>query len=295
MKKVFNRLISLAVGMAMTATMLGAAFIVEAAATTPGSDNTTDAYELFLGRENRIVEIINELGGDATAESLEYNINFLKDNYDLVSALDDADVRLVDWYIEDMTCALEGQNFPSSAVKPSTRAYSATNAVTYANTYYSSYNSAYPDWTTYGGDCANFVSQCLKAGGKAYNVAQTAVTAAKAADWANWYSYGSALNTTNVSSTHRGANAFRNYWQSKVSYNTYTSVSTAAYNYGSVGDAISLLTTNDSGAIVAYHTLFIIGKSNNDFTIAAHTSDTNTKKLSAYAGLNSGFIIYKMA
>ncbi|MBW9158994.1 amidase domain-containing protein [Clostridium sp. FP2] len=36
------------------------------------------------------------------------------------------------------------------------------NAVkNYIDTNYNTFNSSYPNWTSSGGDCANFVSQCL--------------------------------------------------------------------------------------------------------------------------------------
>lgn len=44
-------------------------------------------------------------------------------------------------------------------------AYSYTDAVAYAKKYWSSYNSNYTNYNSLGGDCANFVSQCLYAGG----------------------------------------------------------------------------------------------------------------------------------
>lgn len=43
--------------------------------------------------------------------------------------------------------------------------YNGAAAAAYADKYWSSYNSAYPSFATSGGDCANFVSQALSAGG----------------------------------------------------------------------------------------------------------------------------------
>lgn len=43
--------------------------------------------------------------------------------------------------------------------------YSYKDAVAYADKYAMSYNPAYPNYNSIGGDCANFVSQCLYAGG----------------------------------------------------------------------------------------------------------------------------------
>ena len=43
--------------------------------------------------------------------------------------------------------------------------YSAKKAVAYANKYCDKRNKEYHDYSNEGGDCANFVSQCLIAGG----------------------------------------------------------------------------------------------------------------------------------
>ena len=43
--------------------------------------------------------------------------------------------------------------------------YNASAAVDYARQYWNNYNSAYTNYNSVGGDCANFVSQCLYAGG----------------------------------------------------------------------------------------------------------------------------------
>jgi cell wall-associated NlpC family hydrolase len=43
--------------------------------------------------------------------------------------------------------------------------YNRAAAVQYADTYWNNYNSAYPSFATKGGDCTNFVSQALYAGG----------------------------------------------------------------------------------------------------------------------------------
>ena len=44
-------------------------------------------------------------------------------------------------------------------------AYNGSAAAQYADQYANSYNPAYPSFANSGGDCANFVSQALKAGG----------------------------------------------------------------------------------------------------------------------------------
>ena len=46
-----------------------------------------------------------------------------------------------------------------------TLTYNAGSAVSYAKKYCSNYNRSYNSYKGRGGDCANFVCQCLKAGG----------------------------------------------------------------------------------------------------------------------------------
>ena len=44
--------------------------------------------------------------------------------------------------------------------------YNPSKAISYARQYCKNYNSKYKNYAPYGGDCANFVSQCLIAGGQ---------------------------------------------------------------------------------------------------------------------------------
>ena len=46
-----------------------------------------------------------------------------------------------------------------------TLCYNANNAISYARRYCGNYNPSYANYRNMGGDCANFVSQCLIAGG----------------------------------------------------------------------------------------------------------------------------------
>src|SRR4029077_8844343 len=54
---------------------------------------------------------------------------------------------------------------PSSASAAS--GYSGAAAAAYADTYWQNYNPAWPSFANSGGDCTNFVSQALYAGGLA--------------------------------------------------------------------------------------------------------------------------------
>ncbi len=253
------------------------------------------AYQNMMERETYIVELISSHSGTETSTvEWEYNLNYLQSHYDEIMSLEGVNSLYVDLYIEDYEIVLATQDMPAAQineVRTHASSYSASDAVAYAEEYYDTpYNSAYPDWTSYGGDCANFISQCLYAGGK--SMKGTPGTSAAAQDWSNWFSTGSSCDTKNVSSTWRGANAFKSYWQSNASsYSTFTSVNANAYSYGFKGDAVSLLNSNGS----AYHTLIIVGydSTNRDFIVAAHTSNTKTAHLSDYSPAG-GFIIYNM-
>lgn len=202
-------------------------------------DNSDEAYENMITRENYIVDLISRYSGQETSrEEWENNLQYLKSHYDEIIALENINRIYVDLYIEDYEIVEATKNMPESQIneiRTRSSSYSYSDAVTYAKKYYSSYNSAYPDWTSYGGDCANFISQCLYAGGK--NMKGTPGTSDAAQNWENWFSKGSSCNTKNVSSTWRGANAFKSYWQGKASgYRNFSSVGSSSYSYGFTGD-----------------------------------------------------------
>lgn len=82
--------------------------------------------------------------------------------------------------------------------------YNRTTARNYLNSYTTSPNPAYFDYSSYGGDCTNFVSQMLKAGGMPMTSQKSNPTTA------DWYYYGS--NIPARTSTWTGAHYFRQYW-----------------------------------------------------------------------------------
>lgn len=114
---------------------------------------TSDAYEenLFLGRSP-----------DAPRSPWAVSMNTTRLNAGLrTQGVDPAD---------EGTPALKASAAapaePLMTAAAATRLYSWQKAVAYASKYWSSYNSAYPNYNPCGGDCANFVSQCLRAGGE---------------------------------------------------------------------------------------------------------------------------------
>ena len=243
------------------------------------------------------MNLIAEHSGRATSLSeWKFNLAYLQEQYEKIIAISGVKKLYVDQYIEDYKMVWDTEHRPTTYTNtehsyiPYAATYSKDNAIHYANVYCKNYNSNYPNWRSYGGDCANFVSQCLYAGGKLMH--GTPGTSTEAQNWNNWFSKGNVCNTKNVSSTWRGANAFKSYWQSHTNgYSKFSSVGVDSYYYGTKGDAVSLLNSNGR----AYHTLLIVGYdfNNRDFILASHTGDTIDAKLRNYAA-PGGFIIFKM-
>lgn len=255
--------------------------------------------------ENYIAKLINSQGERTNTSNWEFNLKYLQDNYDSLKSLSNFKKNYVDSYIEAYTIVQLTKDMPDEkantittlkyttdaaiSMRASTANYSYRDALSYAEKYYKSYNKNYPDWSSSGGDCANFVSQCLYAGGKAMR--GTPGSSSSADNFSNWFSSGTSQNTKNVSSTWRGADAFKWYWMDhSESYKKFTAVDSTSWNYGYTGDAVSLLNSNGR----AMHTMLITGYNNPDFILSAHTSSTNSASLKSKIKGYDSFIIYNM-
>lgn len=249
-----------------------------------------EAYEQMMEEETYIVDLINSMSDQQTTlDNWKYNLSFLQEHYTEIMALPDINVWFVNDYIDGYSVVLKNEGKPDEQINFSASgrsSYNASAAKSYALQYYKNYNPNYPDWGSEGGDCANFVSQCVHAGGKPMK--GTPGTSSAADDWSNWFSSGTSLNTKKVSSTWRGAAAFRGYWEDNASASKkFSSVGNSSFDFGYIGDAVSILNTRGR----AYHTLLIIDYDGKDFILAAHSGSTISKRLSSY---NSDFVIYHM-
>jgi len=256
--------------------------------------------EEYTQFEYYVVDLINEAGASTTIDDWEFNLNYLKDNYDEISSNEDINIDYIDFYIGEYESELNSTADPDEGANPisvNTRAYIYYNrsaAVSYALKYWDTFNSAYPNWTSSGGDCANFVSQCLYAGGEKM-VGSTGASNATVAT--NWFSSGTAQNTSNVSSSWRGANAFKNCFVTKAKYYKRfdsSSTKTTLSNYAKVGDAVSFYSTNASGSYIAKHTMIVVGFSSGDTILAGHTGPTKTTSLYTTLQGYDGCYIYSM-
>ena len=88
---------------------------------------------------------------------------------------------------------------------PSNSFYNRTNAAQYVYDYTGSFNPNYTNYTNYGGDCTNFVSQVLAAGGMPMTQSVSNPTTN------DWYYYGPNWGTQRTA-TWTDAHQFRYYW-----------------------------------------------------------------------------------
>lgn len=155
----------------------------------------------------------------------------------------------------------------------------------YAKKNYNSYVSAYPNLANNGGDCTNFVSQCMLASGIHFQN--------------DWYIYRKndtyPTPTTNAQmdvtweladpSPWISANQFSKYWRNNSSY-SYIKGSeivanpSLAYNLPiGYGDVIQYATVGSFGSIgYAEHTMYVTGTTNDSYLVTYHSLnrlDTN--------------------
>ncbi|MCR4932939.1 MAG: amidase domain-containing protein [Lachnospiraceae bacterium] len=164
--------------------------------------------------------------------------------------------------------------------------YSRLDAKNYALQYYNGTNSSYPNLRYLGGDCANFVSQCLHAGGKSMS--------------GSWYiykrnsSYPSPKTVKELNSSWTVADPSA--WISAKEFNNYWSSNSTTYTYSvqdykekhkdiykeniGIGDVVQLLKPV-LWWYEGYHTMIIVGFNgvDSDFIYAAHSRDTNNSSI----------------
>lgn len=244
------------------------------------------------GIEIYVDEILIDLADLSADTDSSEKYNWITQNPEKLSELNDNDRLIISCFVSEYEAGQLLAASASSKISSATSLdsdYDITAARSYASTYWSDYNSAYPDWSSYGGDCANFVSQCLYAGGKTM---VGSAGSSNATNQSNWFSYGTTASTSNVSSTWRGALAFGNYWSNKaLAYQEFTfDELEEAVAFAYRGDAIVFY--NDSGT--TGHVAFVYNYTTSDLVLAAHTTDTITSKLSDYESSFSYFRIFSM-
>lgn len=206
------------------------------------SHNVTpdEAAKAVEDEEDYIVNLINSLLDENNMTDLsnwEYNLQFLENNYDEIVNIEDVNIFYVDSYIEAYTFVKLSKDMPETSVEnendptitPFFSKSFSDKVKEYAKKYYKNPNKTdyvfFPDVNSSYYDCANFASQCIKYAGKSMEGSK-----GENEDFSKWFSYGNTFVEKNISSTWRGADAFKWYWSSKVNYDTFTSMNSDASN-----------------------------------------------------------------
>lgn len=159
---------------------------------------------------------------------------------------------------EDAQAAVQSMIISPAWVATKINNYNSYNRIAardYAYKYWSSYNPAYTSYKGNGGDCANFVSQCLHAGG----IPTDATWKADSVSWIR-------------------ASAVPSYMMNKgyATKTSYTNATAGSFAYTSSGAGHAVLVTINDGAKIAY---------------TAHTTDRKDAAFSS-TDLNGNYSFY---
>ena len=143
-----------------------------------------------------------------------------------------------------------------------TKNYNRENAVAYAKKFAFSQNPTFGNFAGIGGNCTNFVSQCIYAGGCVMNYTATF----------GWYY----ISLDDRSPSWTGVNFFYNFITENADVGPFGRV--AILDELEIGDVIQL-GRNDEGY---YHTLLVVGFDGEDTLVAAQTDNAFARPLSTY-------------
>ena len=148
--------------------------------------------------------------------------------------------------------------------------YKRENAVAYARKYAFSQNPRFGNFAGIGGNCTNFVSQSIYAGGCVMNYKPTF----------GWYY----ISLDERSPSWTGVDYFFNFITENAGIGPYGRVATS--DELELGDVIQL-GRNEEGY---YHTLLVVGYDGEDILVAAQTDNAYGRPLSTYEYDYSRFI-----
>ncbi|MBC2315324.1 DUF1175 family protein [Listeria booriae] len=155
--------------------------------------------------------------------------------------------------------------------------YNSKKAIDYAKKWYNKRNDNYRDFENNGGDCTNFVSQCIYNGGKPEKVLRPVPYATKKTTkyWYSQHVYTKVYSqrsykyykTIQVSTSWCNVSDFAAYWSQTQTVRSFTNVNSAV-SYARPGDVIQF---KKKGAERYYHSMLAIDKSNKTIYLAGHT------------------------
>ncbi len=234
-------------------------------------------------------------GNVALAENIASKsacITYNKDCAEISFVLSDAFLEQTLGEIRDKNIAKS--NAAISARKTDTfssRAYSSYAAVAYARQYAMSRNYNYPDYTDAGGDCTNFVSQCLHAGGISMNGSSSGSGTIDTVY--SWYCINNGngiLNMFAVTTSWMRAADFYTYMQEVgARYWILATSITQLHSNCAVGDIVQL---SDSISRSPYHSVIITKKDSQTSYYCGHSSNRYDEPITSMPS-NNCFTIFK--
>lgn len=177
---------------------------------------------------------------------------------------------------------LESLNHSEPLQTSANYSYNPGGAANYALTWWNSFNSSYPNMSDMGGDCTNFVSQCIRSGGVpmdsrwyCYKKNSTYLKPANGTQlYYSWSLYQPKSPWTSLAE-------FTSYWYPKTnvlqySKQTYQIRHTDIYNTTSItiGDVVVLCSGVSGVLTIGEHAMIITytDSANKDFKLAGHTN-----------------------
>ena len=191
------------------------------------------------------------------------------------------------WRFLASNMEVEDNDILESRVAEKNNFYNRAKAKAYIDTYFKNYNPAYPTFHGGGGDCANFISQVIYAGGMPW------VDDGNPNHYTwftNWYCKPGARNRDGdkrITLSWKVAASFKRHFEKRAAKQIIISYKDAIDNMRSlsrqvfVGDPVQFCYANG----VPYHTLIITGYAwdkearLNDIVLASHTIDSNKRSL----------------
>lgn len=140
--------------------------------------------------------------------------------------------------------------------------YDRNSALTYAKTWALNRNPKYYDFSLIGGDCTNYVSQCIFAGCEQMNYTKDI----------GWYY----LTANNRAPAWTGVEFLHNFLIANKGLGPFAEIKTA--NEMQLGDVVQLGDVNGR----FYHSLLITKISNGEIFVSTHSFDAIDRPLSSY-------------
>lgn len=151
-----------------------------------------------------------------------------------------------------------------------TLSYDRSRAVRYARRWALSRNPLFANFTGIGGDCTNFVSQCIYAGACIMNYTPTF----------GWYYF----SPEDRAPAWTGVEYFYNFMVGNDGVGPYATETLPSQL--TLGDVVQL--GNQDGEY--YHTLLVTGFSTEGYLVSAHSDDAIDRPLSTYSYATSRFL-----